>query len=127
MSLSELSDLSEREQDILRLVATGAGNKQIAAQLFISTNTVRVHLRNIFSKIGVTSRTEAAMYALRAGLVTLPPSAAAEASAETAALPVADVAVPRRRWVRWAIAAALSIFLLSAGGVWLAVQPRPTP
>ena len=69
MSLPDINELSEREQDILRLVATGAGNKQIAAQLFISTNTVKVHLRNIFAKIGATSRTEAAMTAIRLGLV----------------------------------------------------------
>jgi hypothetical protein len=52
----------------LRLVATGTSTKDIARQLFISANTVKVHLRNIFAKIGVTSRTEAAVYAIREGL-----------------------------------------------------------
>jgi DNA-binding CsgD family transcriptional regulator/N-acetylneuraminic acid mutarotase len=62
------AELTEREQEILRLVAKGTSNKEIAQQLFISSNTVKVHLRNIFSKIGVASRTEAAVYAIHSGL-----------------------------------------------------------
>ena len=63
----DFPELTEREQEILRLIATGNSNKEIARQLFISSNTVKVHLRNIFAKIGVTSRTEAAVYAIHTG------------------------------------------------------------
>jgi DNA-binding CsgD family transcriptional regulator len=66
---NHLNELSDREREILCLVATGASNKEIASSLFISSNTVKVHLRNIFAKIGATSRTEAAMIAVNAGLV----------------------------------------------------------
>src|SRR3989304_3042156 len=70
--MSEISELSEREQEILKLVATGASNKEIARKLNISTNTVKVHLRNIFAKIGAASRTEAAMYAVNSGFIQTP-------------------------------------------------------
>src|SRR5512146_1281177 len=64
--------LSEREVEILRLVATGASNKEIATSLAISPNTVKVHLRNIFTKINVVSRTEATLYAIKNGVVEQP-------------------------------------------------------
>lgn len=67
--MPDINDLSKREREILCLVTQGASNKQIAQKLYISTNTVKVHVRNIFSKIGVASRTEAAMFAVSAGLV----------------------------------------------------------
>jgi len=70
------SQLSEREQAILRLVATGLSNQQIANQLGISVNTVKVHLRNVFGKIGAASRTEATLYAVRTGLVEVERAAA---------------------------------------------------
>jgi DNA-binding NarL/FixJ family response regulator len=52
--------LTEREEHILALVAAGLSNAQIAAKLNLSENTVKFHLRNIFTKLGVTNRTEAA-------------------------------------------------------------------
>ena len=68
---NDVPQISEREREILRLVAMGATNQQIAQQLHISINTVKVHLRNIFDKIGVASRTEATVCAIRLGLVQL--------------------------------------------------------
>ena len=55
--------LSDREVEVLRLVATGMTNREIAGQLVISTKTVDRHVSNIFTKIGVSSRTAAAAYA----------------------------------------------------------------
>jgi len=61
--------LTEREGEVLRLVARGATNKQIAEELFIAENTVKVHLRNILEKLHLKNRAEAAAYAVRTGLV----------------------------------------------------------
>jgi len=60
--------LSEREIDVLRLVAIGRSNKEIARQLGIGEQTVKSHVSNILSKLGVQSRTQAALYAHRTGL-----------------------------------------------------------
>jgi two-component system nitrate/nitrite response regulator NarL len=65
--------LTEREVEVLRLVAQGASNPQIAEQLNITINTVKVHLRNILDKLQVNNRTQAAAYAVRTGLI--PPAA----------------------------------------------------
>ena len=79
--MSNDAPISDRELEILRLVATGASNQQIAQQLNISTNTVKVHVRNIFGKIGAVSRTEATVYAIRRGLVAITQGALVEAEA----------------------------------------------
>ena len=57
-------DLTEREKDVLRLMVTGVNNDEIGERLFISTNTVRNHVRSIFQKLGVNTRVEAVVYAL---------------------------------------------------------------
>ncbi|HEU5103464.1 MAG TPA: LuxR C-terminal-related transcriptional regulator [Roseiflexaceae bacterium] len=60
-------ELTTRELDVLRLLAEGRSNKAIASALGVSPRTVNFHLDNIYSKLGVASRTEAAIYALRQG------------------------------------------------------------
>lgn len=60
--------LSPREIQIIKLVAKGLSNKEIAAQLYLSELTVKTHLRNIFKKLEITDRTSAAIIALRDGL-----------------------------------------------------------
>ena len=62
--------LTERELDVLRLVARGQSNKEIALGLHIAEKTVKVHVSNILGKLGVPSRTQAALYAIRIGLVS---------------------------------------------------------
>jgi DNA-binding NarL/FixJ family response regulator len=63
--------LTERELDVLRLLAKGSANKQIGVQLHISESTVKTHVANIFQKLGVTDRTEAVTVALTRGLIKL--------------------------------------------------------
>ena len=62
--------LTEREIDVLRLLAKGLSNKEIASSLSITEKTVKTHVSNILSKLNVPSRTQAALYAVRVGLVT---------------------------------------------------------
>jgi len=65
---SKLDELTERELDVLQLLARGWDNHRIAEELAISERTVRFHLRNIYDKLGLKSRTEAAVWAVRQGL-----------------------------------------------------------
>jgi len=63
-------ELSEREIDVLKLVAKGCSNQMIADELIISPKTAKTHVSNILSKLGLASRTQAAVYALKEGLVS---------------------------------------------------------
>ena len=63
--------LSQREVDILKLVAKGMNNEEVANELFLSVRTVKAHLTNIFNKFGVGCRTEAIIRGLREGYITL--------------------------------------------------------
>jgi DNA-binding NarL/FixJ family response regulator len=66
-----LDQLTEREIEVLKLAAKGMSNRGIAEELIISDRTVQTHLTNIFNKMGVGSRTEAVVHALRRGWITL--------------------------------------------------------
>jgi len=64
--------LTEREIEILQMVAQGRTNQQIADELFLSERTVRTHITNILAKLRLENRTQAALYALREGIAHLP-------------------------------------------------------
>jgi DNA-binding NarL/FixJ family response regulator len=64
--------LTDRELEVLRLVAKGLNNREVAKQLFISENTVKNHVRNILDKLQLHSRMEAVMYAVREKLLDIP-------------------------------------------------------
>ncbi len=117
---NEYENLTERELEILRLVATGASNEQIARQLFISVNTVKVHLKNIFTKLNVQSRTEATLFAIKEGWiqgVQLPETQVAEEAVQP---PVP--ARPRSAWR--ALVAVVAMYALV---ILLALRPNPGP
>ncbi len=67
------SDLTPREREVLRLIASGRSNKEIGAQLGISERTVKTHISNIFSKLELTDRTQAALYVHNRGLLERDP------------------------------------------------------
>ena len=132
---------------MLKLVATGATNQQVARALVISPNTVKVHLRNIFEKLGVQSRTEATMEAVRRGLVSVRGAVAGvaadgvapEADTGGTEVPVAPLVVdlpvslrsPVAGWQRaYMLAALLVVVIVALAPVWWRARgaaPAPTP
>ncbi len=109
--------LSEREMEVARLLVTGASNAEIARDLIISPHTVKVHLRNIFEKLQVNSRTEASMLLVQRGWVHVP-GVNLEGDGEEVPPPVpepavlAAIPVTARRWQRAYLVAALAFSLL---------------
>jgi DNA-binding NarL/FixJ family response regulator len=83
-------NVSERESDVLRLVARGLANKQIARELGIAPSTVKSHVGSLMSKLGLGSRTQLALYAARSGLVALDHDETTDAQTERFAARVAS-------------------------------------
>ncbi len=67
----KIESLTRREMEVLKLLSVGMYNKEVAEQLNISERTVKNHVSNIFKKIGVTDRTQAAVFAIRNNLITI--------------------------------------------------------
>ncbi len=146
--------LSERELDVVRCLARGASNKDIAADLTISENTVKVHLRNIYTKLEVSSRTEATTAAMQQGYITIPgqeftrtveempgaeaetslptetPSTAVSGSAPAQAVPLESVSLPRKGRLTRLVLLGAAILLALAAALFLGQQladPQPSP
>jgi len=128
--------LSDRELAVLEGLIAGSTNRQIAHELDISPNTVKVHVRNIFTKLGVSSRTEAATLAIQRGVVKVP---ALDPDPEPVQQPTSDPADEldatletspgRKSYLRWIIFVMILLAGLIIGalaGEWLGAGD-PTP
>jgi DNA-binding NarL/FixJ family response regulator len=69
LSTAPVGQLSQRELDVLKLIVEGYSNQEIAAALYLSPNTIKTHIRRIMHKLAVDDRVQAAVVALRTGLI----------------------------------------------------------
>ena len=125
--------LSDREIEVLRLVGQGKSNKEIAMDLDISVNTVKVHIGNIFQKINVTSRTEATLFAIEHGIIKSPGNQTIEEEHELPSAERQETKTPWQKLIsqkRWLL---LVLVLLIIAGLYLVIakpaflMPRQTP
>lgn len=116
--------LTDREREVLELVATGITNREVAQKLFISVNTVKVHLRNVYTKLGADSRTEATMIAVREGWVGV--REGEEASAERSGAAEEVPMAPPLPWTkRAALLASAVVAILAVVVTWPRAQSQP--
>lgn len=118
--------LTDREREVLELVATGITNREVAQELFISVNTVKVHLRNVYTKLGADSRTEATMIAVREGWVDVGngEETTAEASAAREEAPLRPPAPPLPWPKRVALLVSLAAVAFGVVVTWPHAQPQ---
>lgn len=125
--MSQPKPLTRRENEILGLLAEGLSNDEIAQKLVISPNTVKVHVRNIFEKMEVQSRTEATMEAVRRGWITVP-GLPTEPSPEVALPAWPPLRVPSGAWQWLGLGVALVVALVFAlwpQRVWTSAEAQP--
>ena len=123
----EENTLSDREEEVLQLVATGLTNREIAQKLTISPNTVKVHLRHIFEKLGAASRTEATLFAIEHGIVDVPGGEAAAGAGAEAPEPTRLERLIRNPWVMAALFVITAAFIvLAANDVLFPPEPPET-
>ena len=117
--------LSDREIEVLQLVGQGKSNKEIAVDLNISVNTVKVHIGNIFQKINVTSRTEATLFAIEHGIIKSPGNQTIEEEQELPSAESQETKTPWQKLIsqkRWLL---LLLVLLIITGLYLVIA-KPT-
>lgn len=125
--------LSDREIEVLQLVGQGKSNKEIAIDLNISVNTVKVHIGNIFQKINVTSRTEATLFAIEHGIIKSPASQITDEEQEDSITESQEAKAPLQKFARHNRWLLLIIGLLIIAGLYLIIakpaflMPRDTP